>query len=126
MSNVYYAYEVAQHIQQDLLKRYPPLFPDVLCHHITYSLTKQIPSNNPVTVKIEGFVSDDKVQAAVVSVDGERYQPNGRRFHITWSIDRAAGAKPAMSNALIASNAQMTTANYTFTSKPQVYGRTSQ
>jgi hypothetical protein len=43
------------------------------------------------------------VQALVVEIDGSVTRPDGSIYHITWSLDRAAGRKPLESNAVLLS-----------------------
>ena len=47
------------------------------------------------------MLSCDVFQTLVVQVNGATLRPDGSVFHITWSIDRASGAKPVDSNKLL-------------------------
>ena len=42
------------------------------------------------------------VQALVLRIAGTTARPDGSRWHVTWSLDRAAGRKPVESNTVIA------------------------
>jgi hypothetical protein len=43
------------------------------------------------------------VQALVLEIEGSVRRPDGWIYHITWSLDRAAGRKPVESNAVLRS-----------------------
>ncbi len=86
-----------------LLKVFPPRYPDVLAHHITHIHGVPDDTALPTTsrARIIGETDDGKgVQALVVDMGHER--PGGGTYHITWSIDRAAGRAPKHSNLAIA------------------------
>jgi hypothetical protein len=89
--------------REALLARFPPRFPDVVAHHVTLdaSGTAALPNAKPAAVV--GEADDGKgVQALVVAIDGSTDRPDGSTYHITWSLDRAAGRKPIESNDVIA------------------------
>lgn len=91
--------------RQELLTKIKPLFPDVIAHHITlkYPATNQDPLvKQPTVIKVIGIATDKKsVQAAIVDIDGKAQRPDGKTYHITISIDKDLGAKPAHSNQVI-------------------------
>lgn len=101
----YIAWELPDTERQRLLVAIPPTYPDVVAHHVTYQFpaTDQDPLPGAVVGLILG-VSDnrDSVQALVVSINGSTRRPDGGTYHITWSLDRAKGARPVDSNAVIA------------------------
>jgi hypothetical protein len=52
--------------------------------------------------EVIGVADDgDRVQALVVTVDGNIYNADNRIMHITWSLDKAKGARAHMSNQVI-------------------------
>ena len=87
-----------------LLAQYPPRWPDVVADHVTLA-TDAGDSELPAAVHCEiiGEADDGEgVQALVVEIDGSSQRPDGSTFHITWSLDRAAGREAADSNGVIA------------------------
>lgn len=87
--------------RERLLTLFAPRYPDTIAHHITLRMGKANPPQ--ATHGIVIGVADDGVgcQALVVSIDGTTRRPDGRTYHITWSIDRQAGYKPVHSNDVI-------------------------
>jgi hypothetical protein len=100
----YQAFELSNADRSKLAQVFPPKFPEFIGHHITYK--RGAKSDQPLpeasTFKVVGYACDpDGVEALVVTVDGTTTRPDGKTFHITWSIDREAGFKPVSSNDLI-------------------------
>jgi hypothetical protein len=88
-----------------LLKRLPPVWPDVIADHIT--LKSDAPAEEPLPsateAEIVGSADDDEgVQAMVVAIDGTTIRADGRTYHITWSLDRSRGRQAIESNDVIA------------------------
>jgi len=87
----------------ELLQRFPPVYHDVIAHHITLAMgVHELPTATIATVV--GMVDDDEgIQALVVAVDGSMERPDGGTYHITWSVDRETfNRKPFHSNEVIA------------------------
>lgn len=87
-----------------LLDLITPAYPDVVAHHVTLSFG--VPADTPAPEnamgEVVGIVDDGAgVQALVVRVNGTTQRPDGSTFHITWSLDKAAGRKAVHSNAVI-------------------------
>jgi hypothetical protein len=101
----YEAFVVDDNTREALLQRFPPMFPDVICHHITNRFGVRKEDNRPFGRSFEfvvvGHSHDDRVQALVVSRAGSTIRPDGREYHITLSLDRSLGARPADSNRVI-------------------------
>jgi hypothetical protein len=91
--------------QARMLALIAPAYPDVIAHHVTLELgdkeTLAIPDQ--VVGEIIGFADDGAgVQALIMRINGTTIRPMGGTYHITWSLDRAAGRKPVDSNTVIA------------------------
>ncbi len=98
----YTAFVLDQQDRDNLLLQFKPIFPDVIAHHVTFAM-----GSHPNYLKIDnvvvvyGRVIGESVDVLLVRVDGERERPDGRLYHITWSLDRSKGAKPVHSNDVI-------------------------
>lgn len=92
--------------REQLLARFPPVWPDIIADHITLeteaSADKALPEAR--VGAIVGHVNDGEgLQVLVVAIDGTSRRPDGSTYHITWSLDRARERKPRESNALLSS-----------------------
>lgn len=90
--------------REDLLERFPPVWPDVIADHITLDTGAGANGTLPCATcaEIVGHVNDGEgLQALVVAIDGTTDRPDGSTYHITWSIDRACGREPVESNAVL-------------------------
>jgi len=101
----YQAFELDAASRSHLAKIFPPKFPEFIGHHITYAFG--VMSSDPLPeasrIQVVGYACDPEgIEALVVSIDGTTERPDGKTFHITWSLDRSAGFKPVNSNDLIA------------------------
>lgn len=87
-----------------LLAMFPPLFPEVVAHHITERFPAPSPALLPSACEAEvvGYATDGtSVECLVVAINGETKRPDGKTYHITWSLDRAKGGRPVKSNLAI-------------------------
>jgi hypothetical protein len=102
---MYTGYELTEESRAKLYRIYPPLFRNVIAHHITeeFGVNHGDAPAQPKVVHVIGeAVSDDlKVQALLCAIDFNEDRPDGSKYHITWSIDRRRGAKPVHSNKII-------------------------
>lgn len=86
-----------------LLSRFPPAWPDVIAHHVTLASKTEDPLPRPVSAAIVGETNDGEgLQALVARLDGTIDRPDGSTYHITWSLDRAAGRHAVQSNEVLA------------------------
>jgi len=98
----YTGWELSGTDRAQLLTLIAPAYPDVIAHHITARFGDTT-MPDAVEAEVVGFADDGVgVQALIVKINGSVKRPGGGVFHITWSIDRAAGRKPVDSNAVIA------------------------
>ena len=106
-SNKGYVSLVLDNKSKNMLKSiFPPKYPDFIGHHITVafgvdeSYIENINQSNEVSVV--GYADDgESLEALVVEVDGTHMRPDGKIYHITWSLDRSKGRKPVHSNDVI-------------------------
>lgn len=87
-----------------LIKRFAPLFPDVIADHVTLDGSAGRDDGLPVETAgmVVGEIDDGRgVQALVVAIGGKTHRPDGSTYHMTWSIDVAAGRHAIESNAVI-------------------------
>lgn len=88
-----------------LVDIFPPRWPDLVGEHVT--LDSDASLRHPLPPKVQAAVighADDGegLEALVVEINGETARPDDSVFHITWSLDRGQGRKPAESNTLLA------------------------
>ena len=88
-----------------LLRRFVPVYPDVIAHHVTLQFDAP-PFATPPEERLGEVVghADDGagVEALVLRIGGTTNRPGGGTYHITWSLDRRAGRKPVDSNRVLA------------------------
>ncbi|MES2095615.1 MAG: hypothetical protein V4459_02540 [Pseudomonadota bacterium] len=87
-----------------LLKRFIPSWADVVADHVTLAVgTEATPLPLAVDAKVVGIVSDGEgLEALIVEIDGKIERPDGKTFHITWSLDRSRGRRAFESSSIIA------------------------
>ena len=102
---MYLGYLLSENSRERLMGMFPPIHPDVIGEHVTHTfggVNEDTPlPETPKSAQVIGFAENDKVQCLVVRIDGTVKRPDGKTFHITWSIDRSKGARPVDSNACI-------------------------
>lgn len=77
-----------------------PAHENVVLEHITHAYPDIRTAPEVTTVRILGVAADRRVQALVAEVDGTTIRPDGRRYHLTYSL--ADGVEPVESNDLLA------------------------
>jgi hypothetical protein len=100
----YVGWLLPEHERTKLLEIFKPSYPDIIAHHVTFKFgAKQgYPLPTETLGEVVGVADDgDRVQALVVTVGGEVYNADNRIMHITWSLDKAKGARAHMSNHVI-------------------------
>lgn len=102
----YTGWEISGHARSALASQFPPRFSDFIGHHITHQFPAKSDTPLPEASNIEvvGYGWDEAgLEALVIAVDGSTTRPDGRIYHVTWSLDREAGFKPKDSNRVLAS-----------------------
>jgi len=85
----------------ELLQQFPPLYPEIVAHHVTLASLSTDDLPEPAIGEIVGIADDGGgVQALVVSIGGTTDRPDGSSWHITWSL--AEGRRAKESNDVIA------------------------
>ena len=97
----YSAYLLTEESRQKLIASFPPLFPELIAHHITYKFPDTIEPPPITEALVIGHCQGKSIECLVVSLDGSHQRPHGGTFHITFSLDRSAGAKPVHSNKIL-------------------------
>jgi hypothetical protein len=103
LREAYTAYVLDEQSRAALAKQFPPKYPEFVGHHVTVQFGVPRDTAAPPAAKIEvvGYAdSGDGLEALVVSVNGSTTRPDGKVYHITWSLDRSK-YKPVDSNALV-------------------------
>lgn len=120
---MYTAYLLDPLSRKTLEKRFPPKYPDFIGHHITneFGVDKDAKLPEAANIKVIGRADDGKgLEALVVSVDGKRERPDGKLYHLTWSLDKEAGRKPVESNDLVERGRWTLTLPIEITTKPTI------
>lgn len=87
--------------RERLLAAHPPVYPIVVADHVTVSISAPEPPKEVGNAFIVGYADDGTgVQALVVAIDGSTTRPDGKTWHITWSL--ADGRAARESNDVIA------------------------
>lgn len=89
----------------ELLEKIPPRFPKIIAHHVTHQFPAkagQLPPDIVQALITHDYWDEDLgIQALAVEIDGNSTRPDGKKYHITWSLDPAKGAKPVTSNRIL-------------------------
>lgn len=86
----YTAFILSAAERRRLLDLFPPRYPAVKADHVThrYGVSGFSDLFVPVSVEITGVADDGNgLEALSVTVDGRAARPDGRFYHITWSLD---------------------------------------
>lgn len=87
--------------RERLLAAHTPKYANVVADHVTLSITKTEPPAQIGKARIVGQADDNTgVQALIVEIDGSTTRPDGKIWHITWSL--ADGRLARESNDVIA------------------------
>lgn len=101
----YEAFVLDNSSRQALASIFPPKYPEWIGHHITHEFGVQKGPEEkygvPQPCKVVGYAEDDGIEVLVVAVGGVTIRPDGKKYHITWSLDRSKGWKPVDSNKVI-------------------------
>lgn len=84
---------------------YEPKYPDFIGHHVTLKFAPGKTYVKPLieNAQVVGYCDDGQgCEAFLVSVNGNTIRPDGKFYHITWSIDRSKGVKPVHAGDLLA------------------------
>ncbi|KRC78171.1 hypothetical protein [Sphingomonas sp. Root241] len=85
-----------------LIARFPPVWPDVIAHHVTLKSATDQPLPTETAGQVVGQVNDGEgLQALVVAIHGTTDRPDGSTYHITWSLDKARGREAKQSNDVL-------------------------
>ena len=107
LTESYTAYVVDQLSRRKLEQMFPPKYPVWIGQHITvdFGVSRDTPPPPmPQRVIVYGYADDgNSIEALAVEVDGQRKRPDGKLYHITWSLD-STKRKPKDSNLLLQSH----------------------
>lgn len=108
----YEAFILTSESRAALAQAFPPKFPLWIGYHITHSFGVPKQANVPYGeqthgwFEVIGYAVEDGLEALVVRVTTKERRPDGKRYHVTWSLDPCKGKKPVHSNDLIAKGFQ--------------------
>lgn len=97
-------------VREHFLKQFRPKYPRVLADHVThefgvtydhYMQDLRTWTSRQEVCRFYGYLnSGDGLECFLVDIDSKKFRPDGRPYHITWSL-RPDRYKPAASNTLI-------------------------
>lgn len=119
----YEAFVITDAARDMLAEIFPPMYPNWVGHHVTHRfgvprdemypyghLVRAVDGECEVGtygVNVIGQTWEDGIEVLVCTVNGWSERPDGRTYHITWSLDPEAGFKPVDSNRVIAERGTM-------------------
>jgi len=101
---MYTGYAISQINFDEIAKEFPPMFPDVIGHHVTIRLgadVNMIPPTSAFIYLLDHYTDNKSIECFTVQVFDKVKRSDGGTYHLTWSIDRSMGVKPQDSNSLI-------------------------
>lgn len=101
---MYTGFEIFPEDREALARRYPPKNATWLGHHITEKFgvpANQDPPPPPKSVVIVEYLEDEGIEGFLVEVNGSVHRPSGGKYHLTWSIDKTKGRRPADTNKIV-------------------------
>jgi len=108
---MYTAYVLTDETRTYLEAKFPPRYSKFVGHHVTIEFgvpRDTVPPTAAEEVKVLGRIdSGDGLEALVVSVNGSRERPDGKAFHITWSLEPEKYS-PKDSNELLSNSLRYT------------------
>jgi hypothetical protein len=119
---MYSAYVLTKAGMKTLLNHIEPNFPDVIAHHVTvnFGIQPSTPIPSPARIVAIGYISDDSLEAVIVTVNGKSFRSDGKRYHITLSLDYNKGRRPVDSNGLIAGKQFTEIEPFEIETKPEI------
>jgi len=102
MKRGYTGFLLSEKSRTEILKKFPPKFPKVIAHHITYQFgvsENKIPEQ-PSAAQVVGYAEAAGLQVLVVTINNSTVRPDGGKYHITLSLDPAS-RKPKDSNDVL-------------------------
>jgi len=105
----YTAFNLSDSSKCALLELFPPRYSRVCADHVTLdmgvnNISKLMTKYPNPLVTVYGYVTDgDSIETVLVSLNNDTIRKDGRKFHITLSLDPTKGRKPVDSNKIIES-----------------------
>ena len=100
------AYILDSMARKVLASKFPPKFEKFVGHHATHQFGASDKDPLPSGEKYEvvGYAkADDGLEALVIAIDGNTKRPDGKVYHITWTLDPSKYS-PKDSNTVIKNN----------------------
>jgi hypothetical protein len=98
---MYSAFVLDAQSRLKILEKFSFRFQKSVGHHITYKFpcnkTDDILFSD--NIRLVEYISDDSLECFIVEIDNNNIRPDGRKFHLTWSLNQ--DRKPFESNLLI-------------------------
>jgi hypothetical protein len=103
--NGYTGWELGEQTRNELRERFPPKYEEFVGHHVTHAFGVTAEATpEPAQLQVMGYADDGSLECLVVSVNGHWSRPDGKTYHVTWSLDRSKGRKPFHSNMVLKQN----------------------
>jgi hypothetical protein len=86
----------SEFLEELAMNGFTPNHARVIAEHVTYRYSDRSVAPTVSDVRAVGWVSADGVDVVLVEVDGVRFRPDGRLYHVTVSL--GPGCQPKDSN----------------------------
>lgn len=99
----YIAYVLSDSLKDELLKMFPPRHDTIYAHHITalYNVSSDVVVMPISSCSIIKRGVNDTIETLFIKINGVTRRSDGKKFHITWSLNKASGARPSQSNSIL-------------------------
>jgi hypothetical protein len=113
-------WKLTRECRESLISTFPPEYPRMIADHVTLSVSGTTLPEPIADAKIIGHADDGLgVEAMIVAIDGSTARPDGKVWHVTWSL--AEGRAARESNDVIAERGWTAIAHHALSLEPAIW-----
>ena len=118
----YNGYALDSSARSYMLQNYPPKYNKVIAHHITFKfgVYEELPPAADMARVVGYKNSGDGLEAFVVEINGSVKRPDGKLYHITYSLDPGKYS-PKDSNTLLSTQGYNSVKPFIIKVKPSFF-----